>query len=407
MALDDKTLKNIFKNQKKGSINSLRSLGIAEERRKIIRMEYEESTKPTENESGYKQGTNEVQSGYKVSTEVGTNQVQTGYKPSVEKPQLGTNQVQSESKTEYKSRYKVSPNQVQTGYKVGTKIVFSELTGIQREIIFYLCQECKKTRSKVTEPLAIEHLTSALKRTQNAIKTSIKRLQKKGCIIRVKFKNGRGGWSQYEIPEDIYHEAIQHETEYKIGTKWVQTGYKQGSEPGTELSTNTLSSSSELIKTTTTELSNEWNFDISPYARFGFSISQIKQLAMLGIISATDVEQSLIEFSYDLDNNILPPIKTNKINFLMGLLRRGHSYVSETFKNEQQEIISEMARRAAVKQKSLMEEKFAAWEASLSEHDRKNILDKLPTHLIAVEKLYGVMNKEIKEWYFNYFIEHI
>lgn len=52
------------------------------------------------------------------------------------------------------------------------------------------------------------------------------------------------------------------------------------------------SSDLNIKETTTTQLDDEWNFDSTPYARFGFTYSQIKQLAKVGV-SASDVEQSL------------------------------------------------------------------------------------------------------------------
>ena len=412
MALDDKTLNNIFKNQKKGSIDSLRSLGIAEARRQIIHMDYEKSSplphvsENNDNGTGYKPGTNQVQSGDTSGYKVGTNRVQSGYVNKSKDGQLGTNRVQSGFKSGDTSGYKVGTNRVQSGSELSTKILFAELTGLQREIIVYLSHECKKTRTKVTEPLTIEYLTNSLKRTYDAVKTTIKRLEKKGCLIRVKFKNGRGGWSQYEIPENLYHEVIQWETGYKSGTNRVQIGYKVGSELGTEPGTNVSSSSSLSIKeTTTTELSPEWGFNITPYARFGFTTTQLKQLASLNIISTMDVEQSLMEFSYDLDNNALPPIKTTKINFLMGLLRSGHSYVSEGFKNEQEAMIAEMAKRAEGKRKKLLEERFIAWEGGLMDEERKVIKDKLPLRLMSQYHAHGMGSEEVRSWLFNYYLQ--
>ena len=360
------------------------------------------STIGDENEE--KLGTKWVKTGYKGNIEPGTNQVQTGYNHNNIEPELGTNQVQTKSITRYITRDKVGTNRVQSGCKSGTKTFFSELTGLQRDIIISLCHECKKTRTKVTEPLTIEYLTASLNRTYDAIKTSIKRLEKKGCIIRVKFKNGRGGWSQYEIPEDIYHDALHCETGYKVSTNQVQSRYKLGSEPGSELGTTVSSSSSLNINKTTTELSDEWNFDITPYARFGFTQTQLKQVASLGTITATDVEQSLIEFSYDIDNNALPIIKTTKINFLMGLLRSGNTYISEGFKNEQEAMIAEMAKRSADKRKRLSEEKFEAWMDNQNEEDRKIWESIIPNHLKVRLQAYGMDDKEVKSWLFDYYL---
>ncbi len=130
-----------------------------------------------------------------------------------------------------------------------------------------------------------------------------------------------------------------------MATNRQQSGNKVASQLATELATSiSCSSSFKDLKTTTTEIGDEWNFDIAPYHQFGFTKTQVKQLATSGAISAADVEQSLIEFNHDLDNNALPSIKTTKINFLMGLLWKGQSYVSEGFRNERDTMIAEMAR---------------------------------------------------------------
>ena len=110
-------------------------------------------------------------------------------------------------------------------------------------------------------------------------------------------------------------------------------------------------------------------------ARFGFYPTQLKQLASLGTVSAAGVEQSLIEFGHDLDNGTLPKIKTNKINFLMGLLRSGNLYVSEGFQNEQEALVIEMARRTQAKRQKLLEAKFEAWEGPLGEEEKAKAIE--------------------------------
>jgi hypothetical protein len=313
---------------------------------------------------------------------------------------------QSGNKTGNTIGNKVATKWQQTDNKVATKTRFSELVGLQKDIIIFVCHECKNNRSRITEALTLEYIATGLKRRPGVVKTTIQRLEKKNCLLRVEFKNGRGGWSRYEVPDHIYHDALRNETGNKVVTNWQQTGNKLATQPTTELATSPSSSSSLNINTTTTELSDEWKFDITSYARFGFTQTQLKQIVSLGVVSADEVEQSLIEFSYDLDNNLLPSIKTTKINFLMGLLRSGHTYISERFKNEQEAMIAEMARRAEGKRKKLLEEKFLAWEASLNDDDRKFILSKLPTSLMVLEKTYGISNDQVKNWYLDYFIQN-
>ena len=347
-----------------------------------------------------------------IKQERDTKWEQTGNKSGTNKEQIRNNKKpvnqnweQSGYTTGNKQGNKPGTNKEQTGNKASENISFSGLVGLQRNIIIFIYYECKNSRSKVTGTLTLEHIAKSIECSTETAKTTLKRLKKKGCLMRVESKNGRGGWSQYELPDNIYHEVLRNETENKLGTNWEQTGNKVGTQPGTEPGTNPSSSSDLSLLKTTTNLSDEWNFDITPYSRFGFTASHIKQIATLGIISAADVEQSLIEFSHDLDNNALPKIKTNKLNFLMGLLRVGQSYVSEGFRNEQEAIISEMARRAEGRRKNLLEERFLSWEAGLSGDDRKAIDHKLPTQLMVLNRTHGISNPEVKNWLFNYFIQ--
>tara|TARA_R110000868_G_scaffold207266_2_gene456230 strand:+ start:243 stop:1745 length:1503 start_codon:yes stop_codon:yes gene_type:complete len=362
------------------------------------------NTQKTDN----KLATNRQQTDNKVKT----NRQQTDNKPTTNSQQpvgnmLAKNQKwqQTGNESGNKTGNKVETKWQQTDNKVATKTVFSELVGLQRDIVTFICHECKNSRSRVTEALTLEHIAMSLKRSTGAIKTTIQRLEKKGCLTRVEFKNGRGGWSRYEVQDHIYHDTLRSESGNKPITKWQQTDNKVATEPTTELATSPSSSSSLNKITTTTKLEEEWDFDISLYNRFGFTTSQLKQLATLNVISATDVEQSLIEFSFDFDNNALPPIKTNKINFLMGLLRAGHSYVSEGFKNEQEEMIAEMARRSEGKRKNLLEAKFGAWAETLSGEELKAVENKLPTNLMVLHRTHGVDNTEVRTWLFNYYLQ--
>lgn len=366
---------------------------------------YSDETKDAKKERAL----NWQQSGNKLETnrQQTDNKVATNLQKHVHKPEYKKeNWQQTGNETGNTIDNKLATNRQQSGNKVATKTTFSELVGLQRNIIILICHECKNSRSRTTEALTLEYISIALKCSAGVVKTTIQRLEKKGCLLRKEFKNGRGGWSKYELPDSIYHDAIRTETDNKLTTKWQQTDNKVATKPATELATSLSSSSSFLnIKETTTQLSDEWSFDITPYAKFGFMTSQLRQLASCGVISAADVEQSLIEFNYDLTNNALPAIKTGKINFLMGLLRSGHSYVSEGFKTEQEAIISEMASRAESKRKKLLEDGFLAWEGNLSNEEKKEIENKIPLNLRVLFNVHGLSNLEVKNWLFNYYLQ--
>lgn len=356
-----------------------------------------------------KHDTNQTQTKHKVDTNLtqkpNTNSIQTQHIECI------NNTYQTQSK--HKPNTKLNTRKTQSKHKVDTNLTqtvrISTLIGVQRKILLFIFEECKKVCSRITEPLTIIHIATGLEIATGSVKTSIARLCEKEFLIINSFKNGRGGWSVYEISDNVYKELLQMETQHKLNTNLTQSRHKVDTKLNTQPNTTASSSSSLNIETTTTsEIHNAedtWKFDITPYAKFGFKAPHIKQLASLGVVSATEVEQSLIEFSYDMQNSSLPPIKTNKINFLMGLLRSGHSYVSEGFKNEHEAMIEEMARRSEAKRKKRLEAKFETWIENLTDDQKRDIENKLPTHLMVLQRAYGFDNPEIRNWCFEYFMD--
>jgi hypothetical protein len=390
-------LQNVFNSGAEGTVNPLVTQNAL--------WNHENSIKEIDNETA----TNRQQTDNKPETnrQQTDNKAETKSQQPVDKAGLkNENRKQSGNQTGNTIGNKVATNRKQTANKVATKTAFSELVGLQRNILILVCHECKNSRSRTTEALTLEYLSVSLKCSPSVIKTTIQRLEKKGCLLRVAFKNGRGGWSKYELPDSVYHDVLRSETANKPTTNWQQTENKPATKLATEPTTSTSSSSSFLnIKETTTKLDDEWNFDITPYAKFGFMTSQLKQLASLGIISAVEVEQSLLEFNHDLDNNALPQMNKGKLNFLMGILRKGQPYISDSYRNEEEAIISEMATRAESRRKKILEDKFVVWETSLNDEERKKIEDKIPLPLRVMLRAHGVSNLEVKNWLFNYYLQ--
>lgn len=262
----------------------------------------------------------------------------------------------------------------------------------------------------MTGCLTNELLREVTQANANVVKTSLQRLIKKGYISRnsaKKSKSGRGGFTYFaithQIRDEVIHERRLLEKSTRLGNDLVNTYDKPLGNNRVTYQETFCPSSSSNNKTTTNTLSAEWQFDLSPYAKFSFTVVQLQQLAARGL-SASLVEQSLIEFNYDHENNALPRINSSNLNFLMGLLRNGNAYVSQSYRDEQQTILAEMARRAEHKHKKLLEERFWAWEGNLSEEDRATIMAKLPCHLLVLHRAYGVKHDDVKKWFFDYFM---
>lgn len=358
-----------------------------------------------------------------------TNSTQTQYKENTNSTQkLDTNLTQTKHNEEIKNT-----NSTQTGHKLDTKpntqeiqtrhkpftnltqtIHISTLVGIQKDILLFIFEECKKNPSYISKPLSIDYIANGINKSNGSIKTSIVRLCDKGFLRVNSYKNGRSGWSQYEIPIHIYQDLIQIETEHKLNTNQIQTKHKIDTQPDTELNTSFSSSSklNNINKTTTTEIPEEWQFDLKEYAGFGFGRTQLLQLINLSFevpkINAAQVEQSLVEFKYSLEVN---EINTTKppIYLLMSILRSGESYSSPRYLSQQQAEMAEMAKQIRELQKKNTEDRFTIWLANISEADEALLINNLPTpplmSAFSAYKKIGRLDATLKDWLMGYFLK--
>jgi hypothetical protein len=345
----------------------------------------EENAAITRGQSEDKVETNRRQSRDKVET----NRRQTGDNYLPVKTLTG-DKVETQPETQLETNWR------QTGDKLETKTSISSLVGLQRNTLLYCYDSCKKTRSKRTEPLVLSNISSSLQSSICSIKKSIQRLEEKIFLIRVLFKNGRSGWTVYELPDWIYQDLLQMETEDKLRTNWRQSRDKLGTEVGTEVKTTSSSSSSNYVledfKTTTTgetktvgyavlQLRKEWlEIDFSSLAEIHFSVTQLSQIAQLGKLTPTEVQDSIDAFAFDLKKNQRTNgLKTSPLNFFMGILRRGMPYTPpENYESPQDEARrkyleskrAQLSRRQAM-EKEIVELEFQEWKGTLSVTQRK------------------------------------
>ena len=314
--------------------------------------------------------------GSPAASQPGTNREQTENKVSratAAPPKTG-NKLGTQSGTE------LGTNREQTENKSGTQLRFLALSGLQRGTVLFLYSLCRASGTRTTEYVRLESIASALETTPGAIKETIKRLITKGFVQRVNYRAGRGGFSSYALPEETYRQLFELETGNKLGTNWEQTGNKLGTQSGTELGTSASSSSSsvvsEISKTTTTgepelfdnsrvQLAPEWaDLDFTPLAEVGFSRAHLIQLAKHGKLSASEVQDSIHFFAFDLKRNAKGrEIKGPPVNFFMGILRKGLPYAPP----ENYESPETQARRRYLEGKRRLEEQRQAEERELEE----------------------------------------
>ena len=290
----------------------------------------------------------------------------------------------------------------QTQDKLRTKSSFFTLIGLQRLIALFVYDCCKQSRDKITMPLSIEHIAKCCKTTKLSAQKTIQRLEKKQIILRSFFKIGRGGWTQYELPEIIYQEILQTESTLNIRTNLGQTQDKLRSEPRTQLrTTDSCSSSININNTTTTDpeikaFPSEWDaIDFSPLQKrnIRFGVEQLKQIyPCIKKYSALDLQESIDAFVHDLDSGKTPQFRTGPLNFLLGIYKAGNLYVSESYISPEKKLILEMAERAEKKQKEMDEANFSLW---FDAQDLTTLEHKLPPDVRVDFKVRG---QRWKEW---------
>jgi len=344
-----------------------------------------------------KPNTNITQTRHKPNTKRYTNLTQTQHK-------LDTEKIQTRHKPNTQRYTELDTNLTQTRHKLDTNEQFSCLTGIQRIMVIFLFQQCKISRQKVTEGLSPAHIANTLKIRIGSVKTTVIRLEQKGFIRRASSKEGRGGWSCYEIPDKVYSELLEIETRHKLDTNLTQTLHKLDTERYTERYTTPSSSSSNII-TTTTELSDEWQkINTLPLESIGLNSGHLTQLQRLGVTSAEIVQDSIDHFSYDLlYNNKGKEIKTNAIGYFMGIMKRAGVYTApdnyESEKDRSLRIYLETKKlqqeKQAVMEAEIIEVSYNEWIAGLTEDQKRSLL---PDHALN-SKLEGPKIAALKTHY--------
>jgi predicted transcriptional regulator len=351
-------------------------------------------------ETGNKLVTNKEQTSNKLVTNKGLNWEQTSNKL-VTRNALKT---ETGNKLVTKPVTELVTNWEQTSNKLVTIPSFSELIGLQKNLIIFIYSSCKLERNKSTQALALEHLTDTFKVSAGTVKTTIRRLERKNCIKRISFKNGRGGWSKYELSESLFMELLQLESSNKLGTNWEQSGNKVVSQLVTEPVTSPLSSSSINITTTNYKADALANIQIQltdGLTLIGFNQGHIEQLLRDSSLTPEEIQNSLDAFAFDLGFEDVKKKVRSPIGLIMKLLKNGQAYISEKgYESEEDRLYRELIERAEKKNEEkknlkakFIEVKFEEWLENISDNDKRNLAE-------PIGEFMGIIHRqELKEYF--------
>jgi predicted transcriptional regulator len=302
------------------------------------------------------------------------------------KPKLS----QSEAKVEPELRPQVEPKLSQSEAKVEPKQPLSMLIGLQRNVLLYVYESCRAEGAKISAPISIENLATALRTTVSAARKATQRVEQKGYVTRAKYKDGRGGWTQYSIPDGIYNALLLEETRAKVEPKLSQSKAKVEPELEPQLRPKLSSSSgSDLdLKTTKTSESDDalpenWAVvDTTLLSEIGFTQTHLRQLHRAGLLTPEEAQDSIYAFAFDLEvNGKAKRLNGSPLNFFMGCLRRGPYAPPENFEPpevRQRRLYLEAKQKAAKARRELEEKlealEFEEWCSKLSFDERTRLV---------------------------------
>ena len=282
----------------------------------------------------------------------------------------------------------------QSEVKVEPFGTFESLVGLQRDALIFIFDSCLNSGSKISGAITISNIAISLRSTVAAVRKAIQRLEQKGYISRSQFKDGRGGWTKYEIPQGIYSDLLSAKTRVKVESKLSQTRAKVSTQPEPQpepLAPYSSSSNNYNINTNTIELPENLR-------RFGISVVNLQNLITSGKTTKEIVENSLTALSFDIEHG-----KTGNIaNILFGVLGTGREYISQKYSESLQEELEqelERIRQAEENQKRSVEMKLvASFKEYLGQHPEflDSVKDKHNGFVTSSELLEKVAFEEYK-----------
>ena len=308
------------------------------------------------------------------------------------------------SQTQVKPKSNLSQTQVKPKSNLRQINSVYELVGIQKNIMFFICNICIKTGNTTTPPLTINNIAEGSNCKAISIPKAIQRLENMKLISRYKHKAGRGGWTQYSIDKFVYSDLLNiTQTQVKLKSNSSQTQVKLKS----QLETNPPSSSSNNINTITRE--EFLKIDIPQILKeHKFNQNILKQIYDRKYLNKEDIEQSLNNFAFDIEqNNILIKKQIiSPLNYFMGVIKNKTIYIppdnfesdaDKAFKDNQKRL-KELKEKRIEKEKVIKELEFEKWLAGLSDSQKLKIAP-------LISKQFGlgteVHNTQLRDYFNN------
>ncbi len=260
------------------------------------------------------------------------------------------------------------------------------LSGKQKIIFETIIEICITRECLSTGPVQTLSLAKVAQTTTGTIKTIIRRLIDKKLIIRHPGRNAKGGYINLGVTEEVLQivKNIKNTNKHNLFESdiIILNRYQKDINHEHISNSNFINTTTNISNKRIEKLPSEWDdIEYEILTHIGFSKTQIKQL--VGKNDPTIVQESINHFAFGLENN--PKVKKYEepLNVLMGVLRKGQSWIEADYRSPleiaQQKLLE--AKKAEIERKRVLEEEafklaLSEWTSSITEEERSKITAK-------------------------------
>jgi len=279
----------------------------------------------------------------------------------------------------------LASNLDQTSTKVAPKFALEALTGLQRNALIFIYESCRISGNTISPPITIRNLSVVIRTSIAAARVAVQRLEAKAFVRRFEYKDGRGGWTKYELPEGIYSQLLLNESRTKVASNLDQSSIKVAPQPTSQPAPSLSSSSRDLYikESTTTQLSSSdgiGSLDLAQLREFGITHDVFKRALQLHPNASIE---GLQELAFRLGELFKNPKERSKIQnargFVIKLVEQLASGIVpldhiETPTDRLMREYADLARRKQLEQQgfedALLQEAFEKWDLATVEDEK-------------------------------------
>ncbi len=267
----------------------------------------------------------------------------------------------------------------------------------ESELMALIFGQCRDNGTLISPPISTEEIRRTLNITPERVRNLIFRITKKGGINIVQHKSGQNAYRVFELPKSLYQAMID------IQDNQIN---RFSNDPLAKPLASTPYSSSSDIKTTTTDLPDEWkNINCIPLKIINFGSIELKNIYKKcpRHIDHIVIQDSINQFAFGLKNN---PERYKNMTAPSGILVKnlceGNPWVENNYVSPEEKLrIDKESRITKLLEQQFKEPKFIEWFNNLEQAERENMVPDVLKNGVSYKVSKSVYEKEHALRYFE------